>query len=1165
MICLIQLSQDFFKMFDENEPSSSSTTIDISSVADTGHSNAMVASDVEQGLTSNALENGVSSSEFEANSTEYNAVVFLQKACTSDNVSERQSAVRQILKTLQAVENDKIATMEVLCLVQSELARDADPVVRIELLEQIPLLILHCSQSARLRNYKRSFFLPLLLEFLNNDHAQVRKTSYTAVSILIEQDLLTPEDIEHNLLPVLLRLSVKGSNKDDIRIESVGLLCKLVSVLGRDKVIQLFLNRFTELCDDPLFHIRKTCATHLGEICKVLGPELTEKVLVLYLISLSQDAVWGVRKACAECFPDVSNLCCMQTRRRELAPVFIVLLADTSRWVQGAAFQALGQFISTFADINRTGLQWVDGELKYDESQIMQLQSSSLRKVPDRTTNNHEQSLDASVCDVNSCSVGENCSEKEDLLNLTTDSSSRLSNDVQNLNENIGSKGLSYTDDTSNLLTKKTSEFELNVICDNNSDDEEESADDENFLRRKSARPRNPVPSSSILLSTSDKVLQCSPPCNADGFTVEDVESSGVTSLSPPQFDIGGRNVNAEEDRVQTEIELSGTSPTSSSFASFKFWQPKLPPPDTLNLAPQTLSEPDHESKSVEVESIPKENHATSSVVQNFMERRMRFGTVNGITSPTDTVICQSSQKHTMLDQFAACSLGVADKDEVSEKRVQDNVRKEQEEMYEDLPTIDDIVSAYDLASETYSYTISFHPNDFNEANSKPSSTTKNSSLIVPVFHEELNSRMDANETFMKRKELEYQDIIPQALLDQFLSMVEPSRAQAVENEISRHCAFNFPAVAFTIGRKHWPMIKPTYLALANDMQWKVRRTLAFSIHNLAAILGPEITAKDLLPVFIGFLRDLDEVRIGVLKNLYEFLKLLEKDVRTGLLSHLADFLQTENYRNWRFRHLFAEQLILLCDLFDAGDVNEYLSPIAMTLAIDKVAEIRHITCKLMAKILGLFHRFELSMTPMLTIWLLQDIIRSFAKSQRWIRRQTFVHVCEEIVRTRSLPAVTFYDELMPTLVYLSQDRIPNVRIALANLLYYCCFESSPDYFQSELQLQNDAMHELCKLLSDDTDRDVRLSASQHRRTELAPPASFSWNEEVNNGGQSETGRVTRIVNCYDDTQTMPSGDEGRHSSYDLDFPPLSSVGSSRVIGKSSVTSNNNNDEQDEY
>uniref|UniRef100_A0A915JF32 Uncharacterized protein n=1 Tax=Romanomermis culicivorax TaxID=13658 RepID=A0A915JF32_ROMCU len=46
--------------------------------------------------------------------------------------------------------------------------------------------------------------------------------------------------------------------------------------------------------------------------------------------------------------------------------------------VQGAAFQALGQFISTFADINRTGLQWVDGELKYDESQIMQLQSSSL-------------------------------------------------------------------------------------------------------------------------------------------------------------------------------------------------------------------------------------------------------------------------------------------------------------------------------------------------------------------------------------------------------------------------------------------------------------------------------------------------------------------------------------------------------------------------------------------------------------------------------------------------------------------------------------------------------------------------------------------------------------------------------------------------------------------
>lgn len=58
-----------------------------------------------------------------------------------------------------------------------------------------------------------------------------------------------------------------------------------------------------------------------------------------------------------------------------------------------------------------------------------------------------------------------------------------------------------------------------------------------------------------------------------------------------------------------------------------------------------------------------------------------------------------------------------------------------------------------------------------------------------------------------------------------------------------------------------------------NYFQWKVRRTLAFSIHELAVILGDQLTAADLVPIFNGFLKDLDEVRIGILKHLYDFLK----------------------------------------------------------------------------------------------------------------------------------------------------------------------------------------------------------------------------------------------------------------------------------------------------
>ena len=104
------------------------------------------------------------------------------------------------------------------------------------------------------------------------------------------------------------------------------------------------------------------------------------------------------------------------------------------------------------------------------------------------------------------------------------------------------------------------------------------------------------------------------------------------------------------------------------------------------------------------------------------------------------------------------------------------------------------------------------------------------------------------------------QSIVPQLLIDHYVSMIDPSRAQTVDNDIARHCAFSIPAVALTLGRANWPLIRETYETLANDMQWKVRRTVASSIHELGVILGQEIAAEDIVPIFDGFIKDLDEV-----------------------------------------------------------------------------------------------------------------------------------------------------------------------------------------------------------------------------------------------------------------------------------------------------------------
>ena len=99
------------------------------------------------------------------------------------------------------------------------------------------------------------------------------------------------------------------------------------------------------------------------------------------------------------------------------------------------------------------------------------------------------------------------------------------------------------------------------------------------------------------------------------------------------------------------------------------------------------------------------------------------------------------------------------------------------------------------------------------------------------------------------------QSIVPQLLVDHYVSMIDPSRAQTVDNEIARHCAYSLPAVALTLGRSNWPLLKDTYEALASDMQWKVRRTLASSIHELGIILGEDAAGQDLIPIFNGFLK----------------------------------------------------------------------------------------------------------------------------------------------------------------------------------------------------------------------------------------------------------------------------------------------------------------------
>jgi serine/threonine-protein phosphatase 4 regulatory subunit 1 len=286
------------------------------------------------------------------------------------------------------------------------------------------------------------------------------------------------------------------------------------------------------------------------------------------------------------------------------------------------------------------------------------------------------------------------------------------------------------------------------------------------------------------------------------------------------------------------------------------------------------------------------------------------------------------------------------------------------------------------------------------------------------------------------------QSIVPQLLIDHYVSMIDPSRAQTVDNDIARHCAFSLPAVALTLGRTNWPLLKETYESLANDMQWKVRRTLASSIHELGVILGEDVASTDLVPIFNGFIKDLDEVRIGVLKHLADFLKLLGEEERNSYLPRLEEFLKMDNERNWRFRLELTEQLGILVPIFSAEQLTEHLAPIAITLVQDKVAAVRKIATQVLSVMLGSLQsagELELCRSTV------ASLVSCLATSSHWTRRQTYAQLVGQLLT--ALPWQEVSSHLLPHLLNLTEDRVPNVRLQVANVIGHVLSEGNHQNF----------------------------------------------------------------------------------------------------------------------
>jgi len=313
---------------------------------------------------------------------------------------------------------------------------------------------------------------------------------------------------------------------------------------------------------------------------------------------------------------------------------------------------------------------------------------------------------------------------------------------------------------------------------------------------------------------------------------------------------------------------------------------------------------------------------------------------------------------------------------------------------------------------------------------------------------------------------------VPKELMFYFLkNLLSSYGSNCYQADINCICAFSLPAVALTLGQENWPCLRPIFNLLVVGLSTNIRLILASSLHELAKIIGPFYSNRDLLPALFAFMDQSDDVRERILKNLSPLVNTFDKAQQKTILRKLPEFYKLDNEYNWRFRVEFINQFTKIVQLFDKPkQFSQIIIPMIFSLLEDRIAEVRKSAIPLLSLTIQHLNDLTKHIPPAnkLKESILDQIYYKLYLSKKWSFRQLFIMVCDNIVQTVALPVETFEEKLLAPLLNLSNDKVNNVRLTLSRVLSNVLFQK---YFEENGRSK---IEETIKLLTDDQDKDVR-------------------------------------------------------------------------------------------
>ncbi|CAO3692720.1 unnamed protein product [Rhizopus stolonifer] len=305
--------------------------------------------------------------------------------------------------------------------------------------------------------------------------------------------------------------------------------------------------------------------------------------------------------------------------------------------------------------------------------------------------------------------------------------------------------------------------------------------------------------------------------------------------------------------------------------------------------------------------------------------------------------------------------------------------------------------------------------------------------------------------------------ITPEDKLALFLSLIKDSEGDVKILSIGQISAFSKMIERPAVIEK----IVPCFKDLVIDTNQYVRAAVASNIGGLAPILGKDQTIEYLLPLFLQLLKDdFPEVRLNIISNLEAVNQVIGVDTLSQSL--LPAIVELAEDKQWRVRLAIIEYIPLLASQLGKGFFDDKLLNLCLSWLGDTVFSIRDAATSNLKKLSDVFG----------CDWAKESILPRIietAQNENYLYRMTTLFTLTTI--SVSLSPEIVADKILPTVVGLVEDPIPNVRFNVAKSLEVLTpiLKQSPGTEQLLSTTVNEALQKLTK----DTDVDVKWFAEK--------------------------------------------------------------------------------------